>query len=40
MDGWMAGRMGGFVPRNHISTESSGNLRKKSIHEVNETKEK
>jgi hypothetical protein len=36
----MAGRMGGFVPGNHISIESAGNLRKKSIHEVHETKEK
>lgn len=28
MDDWMAGRMGGFVPGNHISIESAGNLRK------------
>jgi hypothetical protein len=34
MDEWM----GGFVPVNHISIESAGNLRKKSIHEVRETK--
>jgi hypothetical protein len=40
MDDWMTGRMGGFVPENHISTESAGNLRKKSIHEVQESKAK
>jgi len=35
---WMAARMRGFVPGNNISIESVGNLRKKSIHEVHETK--
>jgi hypothetical protein len=40
MDDWMAGRMGGFVPGNHISIESAGSLRNKSIHEVHETTEK
>jgi hypothetical protein len=30
--------MGGFVPGNHISIESAGNLKEKSIHVVRETK--
>jgi murein DD-endopeptidase MepM/ murein hydrolase activator NlpD len=44
MDGWMddrmAGRMSGFVPGNHISIESAGNLRTIYVHEVHETKVK
>jgi hypothetical protein len=36
----MAGRMDVFVPGNHIGIESAGNLRKKSVLEVHETKAK